>query len=95
MEVLRVGPSVRPASDTLLEVRDLRTHFKVMDGIVKAVDGVDFSLKRGQALGLVGESGCGKSVTALTIMQLIDTPPGEIVGCRGRRYARFAAMRSL
>jgi oligopeptide/dipeptide ABC transporter ATP-binding protein len=51
-----------------------------MDGIVKAVDGVDFSLKRGQALGLVGESGCGKSVTALTIMQLIDTPPGEIVG---------------
>jgi oligopeptide/dipeptide ABC transporter ATP-binding protein len=80
MEVLRAGPPVRPASDTLLEVRDLRTHFKVMDGIVKAVDGVDFSLKRGQALGLVGESGCGKSVTALTIMQLIDTPPGEIVG---------------
>jgi peptide/nickel transport system ATP-binding protein/oligopeptide transport system ATP-binding protein len=63
----------------LLEVRGLKTHFKVLDGIVPAVDGVDFSIKRGETLGLVGESGCGKSVTSLSIMQLIDTPPGEYV----------------
>jgi peptide/nickel transport system ATP-binding protein/oligopeptide transport system ATP-binding protein len=73
-----LGPPDDP--EILLEVRDLRTHFHVMDGTVKAVDGVDFSLKRGETLGLVGESGCGKSVTALTIMQLLDIPPGEIVG---------------
>ena len=72
------GPPTDP--DVLLEVRDLRTHFHVMDGTVKAVDGVDFTLKRGETLGIVGESGCGKSVTALTIMQLLDMPPGEIVG---------------
>ena len=67
------------ANDTLLDVRGLRTYFHVMDGEVKAVDGVDFSLARGQTLGLVGESGCGKSVTALSIMRLIDSPPGRIV----------------
>ena len=50
-----------------------------MDGTVKAVDGVDFRIPRGETLGLVGESGCGKSVTAHTIMRLIETPPGEIV----------------
>ena len=66
-------------SDILLDVRGLRTYFHVMDGEVKAVDGVDFSLARGQTLGLVGESGCGKSVTALSIMRLIDNPPGKIV----------------
>ena len=70
----------RPApEDLLLDVRGLRTHFHVMDGIVKAVDGVDFSIGRGQTLGLVGESGCGKSVTALSVMRLIDDPPGRIV----------------
>ncbi len=67
------------AADVLLDVRGLRTYFKVMDGTVKAVDGVDFSLARGQTMGLVGESGCGKSVTALSIMRLIDDPPGRIV----------------
>ncbi len=72
-----VGPP--PPPDVLLEVRGLKTHFKVLDGIVPAVDGVDFSLKRGETLGLVGESGCGKSVTSLSIMQLIETPPGEYV----------------
>ncbi|HEY8439422.1 MAG TPA: ABC transporter ATP-binding protein [Candidatus Limnocylindrales bacterium] len=71
-----VGPP--PPPDVLLEVRGLRTHFKVLDGIVPAVDGVDFSLKRGETLGLVGESGCGKSVTSLSIMRLIQSPPGEI-----------------
>ena len=65
--------------DILLDVRGLRTYFNVMDGTVKAVDGVDFKLRRGGTLGIVGESGCGKSVTAHTIMRLIETPPGEIV----------------
>ncbi len=65
-------------SDLLLDVQDLRTHFHVMDGTVKAVDGVSFSIKRGETLGIVGESGCGKSVTALTIMRLLDIPPAEI-----------------
>jgi oligopeptide/dipeptide ABC transporter ATP-binding protein len=72
-----IGPP--PAPDVLLEVRGLRTHFRVLDGVIPAVDGVDFSLKRGETLGLVGESGCGKSVTSLSIMRLIQTPPGEIV----------------
>jgi len=62
-------------SEYLLEVRDLRTYFKVMDGIVKAVDGVSFAIRPGETLGIVGESGCGKSVTALSIMRLHDTPP--------------------
>jgi oligopeptide/dipeptide ABC transporter ATP-binding protein len=72
-----VGPP--PPDDVLLEVRGLKTYFHVMDGTVPAVDGVDIQLKRGETLGLVGESGCGKSVTSLTIMRLIDIPPGEIV----------------
>ena len=54
----------------LLDVRDLRTSFRTEDGIVKAVDGVSFSVETGQTLGIVGESGCGKSVTCLTIMGL-------------------------
>src|SRR5262249_33632085 len=58
----------------------LKTHFHVMDGTVKAVDGVSFSIRRGGRLALVGESGCGKSVTALSIMRLIDIPPGEFAG---------------
>jgi oligopeptide/dipeptide ABC transporter ATP-binding protein len=66
--------------DVLLDVRDLRTYFHVMDGTVKAVDGVSFSIRRGGRLALVGESGCGKSVTALSIMRLIETPPGEFAG---------------
>ena len=49
-----------------------------MDGTVKAVDGVDFSIPRGKTLGVVGESGCGKSVTALTVMGLLDIPPAEV-----------------
>ncbi len=64
----------------LLEVRDLRTHFFTRQGVVKAVDGVSFALERGKTLGIVGESGCGKSVTALSIMGLIPTPPARIVG---------------
>jgi oligopeptide/dipeptide ABC transporter ATP-binding protein len=63
----------------LLEVTDLRTHFATRAGLVKAVDGVSFYLARGELLGLVGESGCGKSITALSIMRLIGSP-GKIVG---------------
>ena len=59
-------------------MRDLRTYFHVMDGVVRAVDGVSFSIRAGETLGLVGESGCGKSVTALSIMRLHDMPPAEI-----------------
>src|SRR4029453_14036975 len=62
----------------LLEVRDLRTYFPTRRGLVKAVDGVDFYLDRGELLGLVGESGCGKSITALSVMRLI-APPGRII----------------
>ncbi|CAN5655795.1 ABC transporter ATP-binding protein [soil metagenome] len=68
--------------DLLLDVRDLRTYFHVMDGTVRAVDGISFSIKRGETLGIVGESGCGKSVTALTIMRLLDIPPAEIASGR-------------
>ncbi len=63
----------------LLEITDLKTHFPTRAGLVRAVDGVSFSLGRGELLGLVGESGCGKSITALSVMQLI-APPGKIVG---------------
>ena len=64
----------------LLEVHNLRTHFNTEDGVARAVDGVSFSVDRGETLGVVGESGCGKSVTALSIMGLIPNPPGKIVG---------------
>src|SRR6266480_3188414 len=63
----------------LLEVNNLQTHFPTRAGLVRAVDGVSFYLDRGELLGLVGESGCGKSITALSIMRLI-APPGKIVG---------------
>src|SRR3982751_6914733 len=63
----------------LLEVRNLQTHFPTRAGLVKAVNGVSFYLDKGELLGLVGESGCGKSITALSVMRLI-APPGRIVG---------------
>jgi len=67
---------------TLLEVDDLQTWFYTGRGIVKAVNGVTFSLLEGECLCLVGESGCGKSVTALSLLRLFDSPPGKIVGGR-------------
>jgi oligopeptide/dipeptide ABC transporter ATP-binding protein len=60
--------------DNILEVRNLKTYFYTEDGIVKAVDGLDFNVRRGEVLGLVGESGCGKSVTSLSIMRLVNLP---------------------
>ena len=62
----------------LLEVKNLKTYFYTEDGVVKAVDGVDFKVFPGEVLGLVGESGCGKSVTSLSIMRLISQP-GKVV----------------
>jgi oligopeptide transport system ATP-binding protein len=66
-------------ADNFLEVRDLRTQFFTRDGTVRAVDGVSFDVRRGEALGLVGESGCGKSITSMSLMRLIPQPPGKIV----------------
>ncbi|MBO0741461.1 MAG: ABC transporter ATP-binding protein [Hyphomicrobiaceae bacterium] len=68
------------ATNRVLEVEDLQTYFYTRGGLVKAVDGVSFSLARGATLAIVGESGCGKSVTALSLMRLVADPPGRIVG---------------
>ncbi len=64
--------------DKLLEVRGLRTYFHTDRGLFRAVDGIDFSVERGQTVGLVGESGCGKSVTSLSVMGLVASPPGQV-----------------
>ncbi len=66
-------------SEVLLSIRNLKTHFYTEEGIVEALDGVNLDIMRGETLGLVGETGCGKSVTALSIMRLIPSPPGKIV----------------
>jgi len=66
-------------SENLVEVKNLKTYFYTEDGVVPAVDGVDFKIKEGETLGIVGESGCGKSVTSLSILRLIPSPPGKIV----------------
>ena len=63
----------------LLDIRGLRVHFRTDDGMVRAVDGVDLSIARAETLGVVGESGCGKTVTAMTVLKLIAMPPGRIV----------------
>ena len=65
--------------DNVLEIRDLATHFYTHDGVVKAVDGVNYEVREGETLGVVGESGCGKSVSALSVMRLVADPPGKIV----------------
>ncbi|MBN1342043.1 MAG: ABC transporter ATP-binding protein [Phycisphaerae bacterium] len=89
------------AGDDLLQVRDLQTHFGSDEGPVRAVDGVSWSIKRGQTLALVGESGCGKSVSALSVMRLIPEPPGRYAGgqivYRGRNLLELteAEMRAV
>jgi len=65
--------------EPILKIRSLKTYFFLDEGVVKAVDGVDLDIKKGEILGLVGETGCGKSVTALSIIRLIQSPPGKIV----------------
>ncbi len=65
---------------TVLEIKDLKTYFFTYEGVAKAVDGVTYRLTKGEPLGVVGESGCGKSVTALSILRLIPVPPGKVVG---------------
>ncbi|WP_421997378.1 ABC transporter ATP-binding protein [Reyranella sp.] len=72
-------PAAAPAR-TVLEIDDLQTHFFTAIGTVRAVDGVSYALASGETLGVVGESGCGKSVTALSILRLVANPPGRIVG---------------
>ena len=75
-----VAATATADSDTVLEVRDLQTQFVTKKGVGLAVKGVSFTLKRGETLGLVGESGCGKSITALSIIGLNPRPASEIVG---------------
>jgi peptide/nickel transport system ATP-binding protein len=83
-------------SQHLLEIRGLKTYFATDDGMVHAVDGVDLAIDRGETLGVVGESGCGKTVTALSILKLIPMPPGRIVGgqifWRGRDLVPLGAQ---
>ncbi|BCX04321.1 MAG: ABC transporter ATP-binding protein [Candidatus Roseilinea sp.] len=74
------SPNVPAPDRPILEVKDLKTYFFLESGVVRAVDGVTFLLARKQTLGLVGESGCGKSITSMSIMRLIQSPPGRIVG---------------
>ena len=76
---IEASPAAAPAHP-ILEIDDLRTHFFTRAGVVRAVDGVSYAVHRGQTLGVVGESGCGKSVTALSILRLVANPPGRIVG---------------
>ena len=64
----------------ILEIENLQTHFRTPDGINRAVDGVSFHVEAGETLAVVGESGCGKSVTAMSILRLIPEPPGKIAG---------------
>ncbi|MEK9720228.1 MAG: ATP-binding cassette domain-containing protein, partial [Quisquiliibacterium sp.] len=72
--------AVQNAGETILDVSGLKTYFYTRAGIVKAVEDLNFTLNRGETLAIVGESGCGKSMTALSLMRLIPEPPGRIVG---------------
>lgn len=76
------GPSAEAGTDPVLEVDDLRTYFDTRDGVVKAVDGLNFAVRPGEILGVVGESGCGKSITSLSVMQLLPRPPARFASGR-------------
>jgi peptide/nickel transport system ATP-binding protein len=75
-----VDPAALASPEPALAIERLRTSFHTPDGVVRAVDDVSWTLARGEILGVVGESGCGKSVTALSIMGLIPDPPGRVEG---------------
>jgi peptide/nickel transport system ATP-binding protein len=75
-----MSQSATSKNGILLEIQDLQTHFVTDAGTVRAVDGVSLTVRKGETLGVVGESGCGKSVTALSVLRLIPNPPGKIVG---------------
>ena len=81
-------------AEKLLELQDLKTYFFTEDGVVPAVDGVSFEVDRGGSLGVVGESGCGKSVTSLSIMRLIPSPPARSWAARSSSTARICCRRS-
>jgi oligopeptide/dipeptide ABC transporter ATP-binding protein len=83
----------RDDDKSILKVSGLKTYFFTSEGVIKAVDGVDFEVKKGEVLGLVGESGCGKSVTALSILRLVASPPGRIL--EGRIEFRGNDLRTL
>ena len=82
------------SNNLLIDVRNLKTYFFTDDGTIPAVDGVDFYIKKGETLGVVGESGCGKSVTSLSIMRLVPSPPGKIIDgsieFRGKNLLEFS-----
>ena len=84
MSAALIDPTARAAAlaapEKLLDVDDLRVYFDTEDGVLHAVDGVSMSIDAGETLGVVGESGCGKSVTAMTVMRLLPMPPGRIAG---------------
>ena len=100
-ELSRQADDRPPVVDALLEIEDLRVRFELDDQVVRAVDGVDIAVARGETVGIVGESGCGKSVTALAVMRLLPSPPGVIAGGRIRLQRRDllplddAAMRRI
>jgi peptide/nickel transport system ATP-binding protein/oligopeptide transport system ATP-binding protein len=87
------GQTCKMPGMDLLEIQDLKTYFYTPEGVVKALDGVDLSLKAGHTLGIVGESGCGKTVLALSILRLIPQPPGKIL--QGRIFFQGTDLLSL
>jgi peptide/nickel transport system ATP-binding protein len=82
------APSPAAAGETVLAVENLQTYFYTRRGLMKAVDRVSFSVRAGETLAIVGESGCGKSITALSVMRLVPSPPGRIVGGSVRLHGR-------
>ncbi len=81
VSVAETRPIAGPGpGEAVLEIDDLQTHFFTAAGVVRAVDGVSYAVRAGETLGVVGESGCGKSVTALSVLRLVANPPGRIVG---------------
>ena len=86
-QISAVQRAAGSATEPLLAVEDLRTHFFTRDGILRAVDGISFSIKPGETLGVVGKSGCGKSVAALSILRLVPSP-GRIVAGEIRLHGR-------